>query len=125
AVMAPESGVRDGEFLIALEIRSPQSNPQSAFRNPQFATVRMASLVEREWLRPTDSELLHRFEAESGRVRAVTVDRYDALVLAERPAPIDPTIAATLLAEAWLARGPRDEDTRLLRRLRFAGQTVD
>ena len=52
-------------------------------------------------------------------------DRYDALILAERPAPIDPERAAQLLAEAWLARGPRDEDTRLLRRLRFAGQAVD
>ncbi len=30
-----------------------------------------------------------------------------------------------LLADAWLARGPRDEDTRLLRRLRFAGHDVD
>ena len=30
-----------------------------------------------------------------------------------------------MLADAWVARGPRDEDTRLLRRLRFAGQAAD
>ena len=30
-----------------------------------------------------------------------------------------------MLAEAWLARGPREEETTLLRRLRFAGHQVD
>ncbi len=39
--------------------------------------------------------------------------------------PADPEIAAGLLADAWLARGPRDDDTRLLRRLRFAGHDLD
>ena len=59
-------------------------------------------------------------------MRAVVVDRYDALVLAERPAAVDPEIAATLLADAWVDRGPGDEDdARLLRRLRFAGHEVD
>ena len=85
----------------------------------------MASLVDREWLQPTSCEVEHRFDKASGKVRAISVDRYDALILAERPAPVDPEIAAQLLAEAWLARGPRDQDTRLLRRLRFAGQAAD
>ena len=125
--MAAESGVRDGEFLVALDVsRNPQSNPQSAIRNPQYtARVRIASLVDRAWLTPTSRDVEHRFDRESGKVRAVTVDRYDALTLAEHPASIDPATAAQLLADAWLARGPRDEDTRLLRRLRFAGQDVD
>lgn len=127
ATMAPESGVREGEFLVALDVsRNPQSNPQSSSRDPQYpARVRMASLVDRAWLTPTSRDVEHRFDRESGKVRAVTVDRYDALTLAEHPALIDPAIAAQLLADAWLARGPRDEDTRLLRRLRFAGQDVD
>lgn len=134
ATMAPESGVRDGEFLVALDVsRNPQpnpqlkprSNPQSSFRDPQFARVRMASRVEREWLQPTESNVVHRFDQQSGRVRAAVVDRYDRLVLAERPTAVDPEIAAQLLADAWLARGPRDEDARLLRRLRFAGKDVD
>ena len=139
ATIAPESGVQDGEFLVALDVsRNPQSdrqsdrqsnrqsNPQSQIRDPQYtARVRLASIVEREWLTPTASELVHRFDKASGKVRAVTVDRYDALVLAERPAPVDPAIAARLLADAWLARGPREEDARLLRRLRFAGKDAD
>ena len=125
ATLAPESGVRDGEFLIALDVRNPQSNPQSSIRNPQFATVRIASRVEREWLTPTVSEVVHRFDKESGRVRASAIDRYDALVLADRPVPVDPEIAARLLADAWLDRGPRDEDAALLRRLRFIGHEAD
>ena len=146
ATIAPESGVRDGEFLVALDVhtsaarhgaaprvgrgRTPGSAPAHVPRGPSpvetsaDARIRIASLVEREWLQPTASELVHRFDKESGRVRAAVVDRYDALVLAERPAPVDPGIAAQLLADAWLARGPREGDVRLLRRLRFAGQKV-
>ena len=126
ATMAPESGVRDGEFIVALDVsHNPQSNPQSSIRDPQLAKVRIASLIEREWLTPTASGVVHRFDKPSGKVRASAIDRYDALVLAERPAPVDPEVAAQLLADAWLARGPRDEDAMLLRRLRFAGQDVD
>jgi hypothetical protein len=32
---------------------------------------------------------------------------------------------ARLLADAWMAKGPNDQDSRLLRRLRFAGLDVD
>ncbi len=70
AVIGPESGVRDGEFLVALEVR----------QTPNAASVRMASLVEREWLSPTSTELVHRFDAASGKVRAARVDRYGALL---------------------------------------------
>jgi ATP-dependent helicase HrpB len=125
ATMAPESGVRDGEFLVALDVRHPPSNAQSAFRGPQLAAIRLASRVEREWLTPTASELVHRYDRSSGRVRAALVDRYDALVLSERPAAADPEIAARLLADAWLERGPGADDIQLVRRLRFAGQSAD
>jgi len=125
ATLGSESGVLEGEFLVALDVqsRNPQSirNPQSAIRN----VVRIASLVDREWLTPTSSEVVHRFDQAAGRVRAMAIDRYDALPLAERPLPVDPEIAAGLLAEAWLERGARDDDARLLRRLRFAGREPD
>lgn len=84
----------------------------------------MASLVARDWLVPTSTDVVHRFDKASGRVRAVEIDRYDALVLAERHVSADPEIAARLLTAAWLERGPTDEDARLLRRLRFAGEEV-
>jgi ATP-dependent RNA helicase HrpB len=85
----------------------------------------MASLVDREWLPPTATEIRHRFDKASGRVRASALDRYDALVLAERAVPVDPEIAAGLLSDAWLERGPLDADEQLIRRLRFACKEVD
>jgi len=137
ATIAPESGVRDGEFLVAHDVshQSTVVGRQSAVARhqprvtsrqpPDLPRIRIASRVEREWLQPTASEVVHRFDKPSGTVRAAMVERYDELVLAERPTAADPEIAAGLLAEVWLARGPRDEDERLLRRLRFADQAVD
>jgi ATP-dependent helicase HrpB len=140
ATMASESGVRDGDFLVALDV-SRRLDPnvargvQPRVRGPKRAApqltvtsdarIRIASRIEREWLTPTTSAVVHRVDADSGKVRAVSVDYYDALVLAERPAPVDPEVAARLLADAWLARGPGDADARMLRRLRFAGHAVD
>ena len=45
--------------------------------------------------------------------------------LSETPVAADPAASATLLAEAWLARGPQGDDAELLRRLRFAGLDLD
>jgi ATP-dependent helicase HrpB len=115
ATIARESGVRDGEFLVALDVR----------RHPQSAMIRLASLVERDWLAPTSADVVHRFDEDSGSVKAVAVDRYDALVLRERPVAVEPEVGARLLGEAWLARGPSEDDRRLLRRLKFAGHHID
>jgi len=43
----------------------------------------------------------------------------------ERPADLDPDVAARLLADAWQARGASTADAQLLRRMRFAGLAVD
>jgi ATP-dependent RNA helicase HrpB len=120
ATIARESGVHDGEFLVALDVTAIARRQE-----PDMALIRIASRVEREWLEPTGRETIHRFDAASGRVKAVVVERYDALVLAERPIGADPEVAARMLADAWLARGPRPADEQLLRRLRFAGGDVD
>jgi ATP-dependent helicase HrpB len=85
----------------------------------------MASRIERDWLQSTGTETIHRFDAASRRVNAFEIARYDSLVLSERRVPVDAEIAANLLATAWLERGPRDDDARLLRRLRFADHDVD
>jgi ATP-dependent helicase HrpB len=111
AIVGRESGVHDGDFLVAVDVTN--------------GIVRIASRVEREWLEPTSSEVVHRFDKESGSVKAALLQRYGALILSERPAEIDREIAAQLLTDAWLQRGPRPEDERLLRRLRFAGHTAD
>jgi ATP-dependent helicase HrpB len=69
--------------------------------------------------------VVHRFDAATGTVKAARVERYDALILAEHPVAADPEVAARLLTDAWLERGPRGDDERLLRRLRFASHPID
>jgi ATP-dependent helicase HrpB len=130
ATLAPESGVRDGEYLVAIDVshQSPATShrfPATSHQPPDLPRIRLASRVERKWLEPTSSETVHRFDDASGTVKAAAVDRYDALVLTERPVKADPEISARLLADAWLARGPGDDDARLVRRLRFAGRALD
>ena len=112
AVLSGESGVRDGEFMAAVDLRA----------QPGEARIRIASRVEREWLTANAIELVHTFDAASGVVRAAEVDKYDALILRERPVPPEPEEAARLLADAWISRG---EDEQLVRRLRFAGHDID
>ena len=119
AVIAPQSGVTEGEFLVALDLQA------SDRLNDPNARIRLASRVERDWLEPNASEMVQRLDANSGVVKATLVERYDALVLVERSTKPDPAVAVNLLAEAWIARGPREGDAQLLRRLRFAGRPVD
>jgi ATP-dependent RNA helicase HrpB len=85
--------------------------------------VRLASRVEREWVEPTASEVVHRLEEDS--VRAHARDRYDAIVLEERAVPVDPAEAARLVAGALRERGLVGENERTERRLRFAGIEAD
>jgi ATP-dependent helicase HrpB len=115
AVVGPESGVRDGEFLIAVDLRAQAGE----------ARIRMASRVEREWLQPNAIEIVHSFDAAAGAVRALELERYDALTVRERPAAADPDEAARLLADAWQSQTRSDDDEQLLRRVRFAGHQID
>jgi len=119
AVVAPQSGVTGGDFLVALDIQ------ESDRPGEPDARVRIASLIDRDWLTPNAVEILHRLDAATGTVKAVAVERYDALVLTERPVDADPDIRVSLLTDAWLKRGPREGDIQLLRRLNFAGRAAD
>jgi ATP-dependent helicase HrpB len=132
AVIGAQSGVVEGEFLVALDVRA-SSGARDARGGPagkgpagnQTASIGLASLVDREWLQANATNLVQRFDEVSGTVKASIVERYDALILAERPATPDPDVAVPLMADAWLARGPDPSDEQLLRRLRFAGRSTD
>jgi ATP-dependent helicase HrpB len=117
AVLSLESGVRGGEFLIALDVHASTRSGDPDSR------VRLASVIEREWLEPTASEVVHRLD-DSGTVQAFEIDRYDALILSERSRPIDPDVAAGILAAAYLERPLPEDAARLVRRLAFAGINV-
>ena len=73
AVVAPQSGVTGGEFLVALDVQASDRPGEPDAR------VRLASLVDRDWLTPNAVEILHRLDDATGTVKAVAVERYDAL----------------------------------------------
>ncbi len=112
-------GVREGDYLVALDVVAAQRDGITESR------IRSASRVDREWIVPTSSDVEHRIDPESGRVRAARVERYEAIVLSETPVNLDPSIAAELLRDAWLGREPDQEAAELFRRLRFARLDID
>ena len=114
AVLAAESGVRSGEWLVAVEVTAGGKGP-----TPD-ALVRVASRIEREWIEPSRSTIDHVLDATSGAVRAFERAWLGALVVSERPVGPDPEIAAGLLADAVRTRGLDDEARAFLRRIRFA-----
>jgi ATP-dependent helicase HrpB len=118
AVIASESGVQEGEFLVALDVQA------AATREVTEAKIRIASLVDRAWLTATARHVVHWFDAESGRVKAARRDMYDDLVLAEHPIEPEADAAARVLAEVYLARGLSEDDEQIVRRLRFAGRAA-
>jgi ATP-dependent helicase HrpB len=118
AVLGRESGVRDAEFVVAVDVQAGRRGENAE------ATIRIASAVERDWLETT-REVVHEFDASAGRVRAIERECCGAIVVGERPVAVDPVRAARLIAEAYRERGWREQDAQLLRRLRFAELDVD
>ena len=119
AVVGSESGVREGEFLVALDVTAGRRGEGSEAR------IRMASLVDREWLAPTETRLEHAFDAESGTVRAASRDYYGAIALVERASLPQPAEAARILVDAYLSKGLSPEDEQIIRRARFGRLTTD
>ena len=116
AELARDSGVRDAEWLVALDVAGAATGGD--------ARVFAASAIDREWLEPTQTTVEHSL-TDDGRVRGARVTWYDALRLAETPMTPDPVAAAALLAEAYLSRPHDEPTTQLLRRLRFIGADID
>jgi ATP-dependent helicase HrpB len=114
ARLARESGVHDAEFLVAVDVTAGKGGPRAE------ALVRLATRVEEEWITATSREVEHEIDAQ-GVVRALRRDRYDQLVMREHHVEPDPAIAARLVEEAYVRRGPSESDTLLLNRFAFAG----
>lgn len=116
AILARESGVAAGEYLVAHEVAATPASGADA-------VVRTATLIEKEWLEPTDREVVHRLEG--GAVRAVEEARYGRIRLGERVVPADPETATALLSAEVERRGLGPEADVLIRRARFAGLALD
>ncbi|MBI2944614.1 MAG: ATP-dependent helicase HrpB [Candidatus Wallbacteria bacterium] len=119
AVLGRECGVRDGDWLLALDVMAA---PRGA--GPE-AIVRTASRIERTWLCSTARGTEHVFDSATGKVRALERTRYGALVLSEHPVTPNPIEASRLLAEALRSRGLGEPELSLRRRIRFAGLAFD
>jgi ATP-dependent helicase HrpB len=118
-VVSPESGVRDGEFVVAIDAKASRRGESAE------AKIRMASVVEREWLVPSRTGTTHEFDRHAGRVRAFRRDYYGAIVLAEHQAAPDPEAAAALLRDAYMEQGWTDAAEQLARRIRFADMPLE
>ena len=125
AVIGRESGVVDGEWLIAVDVAAKPVRLKPDATSATEAIVRVASLIEADWLTPTRREVVHRVDPSTGVVKAHATTWYDALVLDEQPVPVDPDAAASLLARAWLDRDSDAETERLRLRSAFAGLPFD
>jgi ATP-dependent helicase HrpB len=117
ARLARESGVHDAEFLVAVDVTAGAAGPRAE------ALVRLATRVEEAWLESTSSDVEHAIDAE-GVVRAVRRDRYDQLVLREHSVAPDEAVAARLVEEEYLRRGPSEADVQLSHRMAFAGVSI-
>jgi ATP-dependent helicase HrpB len=113
AVVGAESGVRDGEFLVAIDLQAGRRGEHADAR------IRIAAAVDRQWLTATSRETRHELGAD-GSVRATEREMYGALVLTERPVALDPSAATVILVDAFLDRPLAHADRVLLNRLRFA-----
>jgi ATP-dependent helicase HrpB len=114
AVLARESGVHTGRYLVAVELTA------AAKGEP---LVRLASSIEKEWLSPTHQDVEHRVEGRT--VRAFAREWYGRLLLVERPTAVDPEGAAALRLARLREQGLGEAAELLLRRARFGGVTVD
>ena len=102
AVLTRESGMHTGEYLVALDVSGGQES-----------LVRIASMIEKEWLMPTHEDVVHTLK-DDGQVRATKRVWYDALLLKEINVPPDPLEVERLRPKKQLSPA-----TRL--RLAFAG----
>ncbi len=105
ATLAKESGMHAGEFVVALDVSGGAES-----------LVRIASVVERDWLTPTHEDVVHTIKGD-GTVRATKRVWYDALLLREINVPPDP-LEAHRLTEEWKRA---NVDPELVRRIAFAG----
>lgn len=117
--LAPESGVREGEWLVAVAVRAAQRGQGAE------ALVEVASRVEKEWLPPAEERIEHVFDERNARVRAFRRRRVGMLQIDEHPTEVDPELALPLLREAFAARVPDHREKMLRARAAIAGVDLD
>lgn len=115
AELSRESGVRDAELLVAVDLRAAKRGSN------RDALVRVASKVDAAWIEPTYAETVHEIDPKSGRVRAFERRLYERMELDRRQVDADPETSAARLCAAMLERGLGGRVERVLARIAFAG----
>lgn len=136
AGLAPESVVRQAEFLVAVdaEERREMGRGRASLRGGGKTLIRLASAIEPEWLLDLYADEISEttevaWNATSERVEVVRRLLYDQLVLAESRAQNASGAEVTQkLAEAALHAGlqafvEREEIDRFLARVEFVART--
>jgi ATP-dependent helicase HrpB len=126
------------QLLVALDIVAGK-------RGAPEAVIRLAAVVDEEWVRPTRVETEQRFDPATRSVRQIERDMVRELVLRERESPAGPEDALPLLARTVTAilesaeeeeplsqdlaplYGAREieEAVQIIRRARAAGVAID
>lgn len=83
---------REAEYLVALDLVA------STWKGTSEGVIRLASVVDPEWVRPTSRERREAFDPASRKVRAWEVEKAHAIVLRERPVGPDAEGAARAIA---------------------------
>ena len=109
------SGVRNAEYLIAVELRASKRGSN------RDALVRVASQVDAAWIEPTHTEIVHEIDSRTGKVRAFERRMYERMEFDRRQVDIDLETAAGLLCAEMLARGAGERLDPALARIAFAG----
>jgi ATP-dependent helicase HrpB len=135
ARLAPESVVRQTEFMVAIDAEERRAQGRGgASARGKGTLVRLASSIEPEWLLDLFAERIKetteaRWNAQSERVEAVRRLVYDQLVLEEwRASEAFGEEVSAVLAEAALSAGlhsfvERDALERFTARVEFAART--
>jgi len=113
ATISRHSGVREEEFLIALELQSGETE----------ATIRIASRIDGSWLEPTRREVVTE-DRESGP-REVERSYYDAILLRQRDLPVSARSRARAQAERRVRELLEASGEALEARLAFAKVELD
>ncbi|HWW75304.1 MAG TPA: helicase-related protein, partial [Pyrinomonadaceae bacterium] len=133
AELAPESVVRESEFLVAVDAEE-RGDAQRTPARAAKTVVRLASAIEPDWLLDLFADALEekteaRWNSQAERVEVVRRLMYDRLVVEEWRAPKAVGAEVTrALAEAALEAGPEVFDGRgatqgFLARVEFVART--
>lgn len=134
AVLAPESVVRQSEFMVAVDAEERRAHERMRGRGATQTVIRIASAVEPEWLLDLFTDAIEeadeaRWNARDERVEVTSRLLYDGLVLDERRASetrgaeVSRVLAAAALDAGVEAFTDGDALAQFLARVDFVART--